>query len=191
MRITVLRLGHRPMRDKRVTTHLFLAARALGADGGVYSGIRDRGIEASILEVCRDWGGDFEVEYAEDWRRTIREWRRGGKVVHLTMYGIPLKEVISKIRADPSEKLVVVGGAKVPPEVYHLADWNVSITSQPHSEISALSLFLHELFQGRELDRVFEGARLKVIPQEKGKRVIRVGADETVISFDNLHLENI
>lgn len=186
MGVTVLRLGHRPIRDKRVTTHLFLAARALGADGGIYSGVRDRSVEESILEVSKDWGGDFKVEYTEDWRRTIKEWRRrGGRVVHLTMYGIPLREVVSKIRDDTSEKLVVVGGAKVPPDVYHLSDWNVSITSQPHSEISALSIFLHEFFLGRELDREFECARLRIIPQEKGKRVIRVGADEAVMYFDD------
>ncbi|TLZ95287.1 MAG: tRNA (cytidine(56)-2'-O)-methyltransferase, partial [Methanobacteriota archaeon] len=29
--ITVLRLGHRPARDKRVTTHVALTARAFGA----------------------------------------------------------------------------------------------------------------------------------------------------------------
>ncbi len=180
MSIIVLRLGHRPMRDKRVTTHLFLAARALGAEGAIYSGVRDRSVEESISEVCRDWGGNFKVEYTENWKRTIREWKKGrGKVVHLTMYGLPIQDVISEIRADPSEKLVVVGGAKVPPEVYHLADWNVAVTSQPHSEVSALSIFLHELFQGRELYREFEGARMRIVPQERGKKVIRVGEGET------------
>ncbi|MGI0148094.1 MAG: tRNA (cytidine(56)-2'-O)-methyltransferase, partial [Thermoplasmata archaeon] len=32
-RVTVLRLGHRPSRDKRVTTHVALVARAFGAAG--------------------------------------------------------------------------------------------------------------------------------------------------------------
>ena len=31
--IVVLRLGHRPERDARVTTHVGLTARALGASG--------------------------------------------------------------------------------------------------------------------------------------------------------------
>ncbi|WP_192806472.1 RNA methyltransferase [Saccharolobus islandicus] len=31
--IYVLRLGHRPARDKRVTTHVILVARAFGAKG--------------------------------------------------------------------------------------------------------------------------------------------------------------
>ena len=33
--IEVLRIGHRPGRDKRVTTHVALVARAFGA-GGIY-----------------------------------------------------------------------------------------------------------------------------------------------------------
>ncbi|MCG7848715.1 MAG: tRNA (cytidine(56)-2'-O)-methyltransferase, partial [ANME-2 cluster archaeon] len=33
MNIVVLRLGHRPERDQRVTTHVGLTARALGASG--------------------------------------------------------------------------------------------------------------------------------------------------------------
>ena len=65
---------------------------------------------------------------------------------------------------------MVVGGAKVPGEVYGLANWNVSVTSQPHSEVSALAVFLHELFEAQELDRVFEGARLSITPQDRGKR---------------------
>ncbi|MEM2376537.1 MAG: tRNA (cytidine(56)-2'-O)-methyltransferase, partial [Sulfolobales archaeon] len=35
MKVFVLRLGHRPLRDKRVTTHVALTARAFGANGFV------------------------------------------------------------------------------------------------------------------------------------------------------------
>ncbi|UCH56833.1 MAG: tRNA (cytidine(56)-2'-O)-methyltransferase [Candidatus Bathyarchaeota archaeon] len=173
MAIHVLRLGHRSSRDKRVTTHLILAARALGASSATYDGERDPSLEESVRDVVTDWGGSFSLEYTDSWRRSIAAWRdeRGGKVVHLTMYGIPLQDVISSIRDDPSDKLVVVGGAKVPGEAYSLADWNVSVTQQPHSEVSALAVFLHELLEGRELGRVFEGARLRVLPQEREKRV--------------------
>jgi len=175
MSIYVLRLGHRPARDKRVTTHLLLAARAFGASGALYTGTEDPSLEERLRKVCSDWGGAFTVEYAEDWRRALEEWKRRGKVVHLTMYGIPLQRVAHLIREDPSDKLVVVGGAKVPREVYGIADWNVAVTPQPHSEVSALAVFLHVLFQGRELEGVFEGARLRVVPQEHGKRVEEAG----------------
>ena len=130
MAVRVLRLGHRPSRDKRLTTHLVLAARAFGASGAIYTGRRDPTLEETISGVVSDWGGSFSLEYAESWRRVISGWE--GTVVHLTMYGMPLREAISAIRGDSSEKLVVVGGAKVPGEVYGLADWNVSVTSQPH-----------------------------------------------------------
>ena len=169
MAVRVLRLGHRPSRDKRLTTHLVLAARAFGASGAIYTGRRDPTLEETISGVVSDWGGSFSLEYAESWRRVISGWE--GSVVHLTMYGMPLREAISSIRGDPSEKLVVVGGAKVPGEVYGLADWNVSVTSQPHSEVSALAVFLHGFFEGRELDLVFEGARRRISPRGRGKRV--------------------
>lgn len=70
------------------------------------------------------------------------------------------------------KKLVVVGGPRVPTEVYQKADWNVAVTSQPHSEVSALALFLHLLFEGQELDLEFEGGEIKVLPSPKGKKVI-------------------
>ena len=52
-----------------------------------------------------------------------------------------------------------------------MSDWNVSVTGQPHSEVSALALFLHELYQGKELEAEFPGARLKTVPQPKGKKI--------------------
>lgn len=171
MSLYVLRLGHRPHRDERVTTHLMLAARAFGASGAYYSGMRDPPMEESIRKVCEDWGGRFTIEYVSDWRRTINAWKERGKVIHLTMYGLPLMDVVPLIRAEPAPKLIVVGGAKVPGEVFKLADWNVSVTSQPHSEVSALAIFLHELHEGKELSLSHEGARLRIVPQAKGKRV--------------------
>jgi len=174
LKVVVLRLGHRVVRDKRLTTHVLLAARAFGAAGVIYSGQRDEGLEKSIRRVVEIWGGPFQVEYRRDWRGVIEEWRSRGEVIHLTMYGVPIQEVIGEIRRSRKDKLVVVGGPKVPAAVYELADWNVSITLQPHSEVSALSVFLHELFEGRELSKDFKDAKLKVVPQPRGKKVVRL-----------------
>lgn len=174
MSIQVLRLGHRPARDKRITTHLMLTSRAFGASRALYTGTRDPAMEETVRKVSLKWGGAFSIEYVDDWRSTLIGWKRWGKVVHLTMYGLPIRRMTPIIRDDPSEKLVVVGGAKVPGEVYGLVDWNVAVTSQPHSEVSALAVFLHEILEGRELEKVFEGARLRVIPQEHGKRVEKI-----------------
>lgn len=171
MVVRVLRLGHRPTRDKRVTTHLILAARAFGVSGAVYTGRRDEVLEETIGDVVSEWGGSFDIRFSDSWRSELQGWGSSGRVVHLTMYGLPLRDVVSEIRDCSSDLLVVVGGAKVPGEVYGLADWNVAVTSQPHSEVSALAVFLHELSEGRGLDRVYEGARLRVVPQARGKRV--------------------
>ncbi len=173
MKVHILRLHHRPNRDKRVTTHLFLAARAFGADAAHYTGERDRKVEESIWKVNESWGRQFEVGYIESWRSVVEKWQEdGGEVIHLTMYGLPIQDVIEQVRRSSRDKLIVVGGAKVPRETYELADWNVSVTSQPHSEISALTIFLHLLFEGRELSATFENARIRIVPQAKGKKVV-------------------
>jgi len=173
-KIYVLRLNHRSKRDKRLTTHLLLAARAFGAAGAFYSGEHDGKVEESLEKVIRSWGGNFVLEYVQNWRDLVRSWKaKGGETIHLTMYGLPMQDVIEKVRASPKDKLVVVGGAKVPGATYELADWNISVTSQPHSEVSALSVFMHELFEGKELSKVFDNAETRIVPQPKGKKIVK------------------
>ena len=177
MRVVVLRLGHRRSRDKRISTHVGLVARAFGADGIVFVGdVEDKVLE-SIRKVVERWGGPFFVERVESYREYIKDWkRRGGVVVHLTMYGINIEgtDVLDRIRRTGRDILVVVGAEKVPRDVYELADFNVAIGNQPHSEVSALAVFLDRLFEGKELTRQFIGARLVIIPSERGKIVKRV-----------------
>jgi tRNA (cytidine56-2'-O)-methyltransferase len=50
----------------------------------------------------------------------------------------------------------------------------VSITDQPHSSTSAIAVFLHEFYSGRELAMHFENARYKVVPSEQGVHVEKV-----------------
>ncbi len=169
--IVVLRLGHRIVRDKRITTHVALSARALGASGIILSGEKDNEIIESVNDVSERWGGEFFCEYRRDWKGVIREFKEQGfTIVHLTFYGIPLQQRIKELREK--NILVIVGGEKVPRAVYELADYNISVTNQPHSEVSALAIFLHECFNGQELFKSFENARLKIIPQERGKKVL-------------------
>lgn len=175
----MLRLGHRRERDKRITTHVGLAARAFGARGIILSGEYDEGVIRSLTDVVERWGGPFDVVYEENWRKVIKEWKRqGGIVVHLTMYGINLPDIIDEIRrrfySERRRILVVVGAEKVPREVYELADYNVAVTNQPHSEVSALAVFLDWLFQGQEMKKEFVGARLRIVPQPRGKKVVRL-----------------
>lgn len=174
VRIVVLRIGHRLQRDMRVTTHVCLTARALGAEGVVISDVNDTVLVETINRVSQQFGGSFIVQTGKPWRSTIIEWKKsGGAVVHLTAYGVPLPKIISKIRRDKKDKLVVVGAEKVPGELFRLADWNVAVTNQPISEVSALGIFLDWFYNHSLLEEKFAKAHLQIIPTEHGKRVLR------------------
>jgi tRNA (cytidine56-2'-O)-methyltransferase len=171
--VHVLRLDHRRQRDARITTHVCLTARALGASGVFLSGDQDEKVIENVRDVVKRWGGNFTVEYRKGWENLIDEWKNRGEIIHLTMYGEPVQEVVENIQKSTKDKLVMVGGSRVPRKVYQEADWNVAVTSQPHSEVSSLALFLHHLFNGKELEFEFEAGELQVIPSAKGKTVIK------------------
>ena len=166
--IAVLRIGHRPDRDKRITTHVALVARAFGADEFVLVGDDPR-IGEAIDGVNRRFGGAISCRCSDGYRREIERWKERGEVVHLTMYGMPMDDVIDRLRGK--DLLVVVGAEKVPGDVYGLADHNVAVGNQPHSEVAALAMFLDRCFEGRQLRRDF-GGPVHVEPSERGKRVI-------------------
>ena len=86
-------------------------------------------------------------------------------------------EIRTAVVADGEPLLVVVGSQKVPFEVYDVADWNVGVTNQPHSEVAGLAVFLDRLFEGRELEREWEGAEKQVIPMETGKKVVEAESE--------------
>ncbi len=165
--ITVLRIGHRAGRDPRIATHCALVSRALGADRILYTGEHDSEMEESVRKIAANWGGKFTISHEKSWRRLISDFP--GKTVHLTMYGMPLSKKISQIR-KAKDVMVIVGGEKVPTAVYHISDYNIGIGNQPHSEVAALAIFLHEYSQGKELPGKFPGAKISVIPCERGKR---------------------
>lgn len=165
-KISVLRLGHRSVRDKRVSTHTGLAARAFGASEFFYTGEHDAELEQSLQKVAKEWGGNFKVAHVEKERSFIKSFK--GKKIHLTMYGLPFKKNLKKIKGK--NLLIIVGGQKVSPEIYKLADFNLSVTSQPHSEVSALAVFLDNYFKGKELEKKFKNAKLVIIPQGGEKK---------------------
>jgi tRNA (cytidine56-2'-O)-methyltransferase len=168
--ITVLRLGHRPGRDKRVTTHVALTARAFGADE-VLVPARDANLERTLGKVAAKFGGAFQVRTGVPWRAVLEGWR--GPIVHLTMYGEALDEALPRIPRN-ADVLVVVGAEKVPREVYDLAAFNVSVGNQPHSEVAALAVFLDRFLAGEGLRRAFRG-KVRVLPSKRGKVVLGPG----------------
>ncbi len=175
-RVYVLRLGHRPSRDKRITTHVGLVARALGANGFVLSPTCDQAVIESLEKVLRRWGGYMVLECTEKPLDYASRWRSmGGEVIHLTMYGLPLDNAVDQLRSSPRPKLIVVGAEKVPRAFYEVADYNIAIGNQPHSEVAALAVFLDRLYKGAELTVTLDNAGLKVIPSPSGKKVVGIG----------------
>jgi tRNA (cytidine56-2'-O)-methyltransferase len=175
--VAVLRLGHRPGRDERMTTHVGLTARALGADRVLLPANASSSLE-TVEDITERFGGPFAVELTDSPKGVISGF--DGTVVHLTMYGLPVQEVETEIREAHAEEplLVVVGAEKVTFDVYEKADYNVGVTNQPHSEVAGLAVFLDRLFDGRELDRAWEDAESRVVPMATGKKVLDAGDDE-------------
>jgi len=165
--ITVLRIGHRISRDKRITTHVALVARAFGADK-IIIGTKDNKIEDNVRSICARFGGDFEIESGVDKKKIIKEW--SGVIVHLTMYGEKLNKSIDEIDKN-KDLLIIVGAEKVPPQIYEMADFNVSVGNQPHSEVAALAVFLDRYNMGSWNEKQFNG-KIEILPSNKGKKVV-------------------
>jgi tRNA (cytidine56-2'-O)-methyltransferase len=176
-KIVVLRWGHRPQRDARLTTHVLLTARALGASGFILADLKDKKIEETIEKLGKNWGGSFFSEMGTPWKKAVKDWKaKRGIVVHLTAYGenIQSSDVIQRIKNAKKDILVIVGSQKVPKEFFSksVSDFNVAIGNQPHSECASLAVFLDRFFEGKELTKKFENAKIKIIPQERGKKIV-------------------
>ncbi|HLD58405.1 MAG TPA: tRNA (cytidine(56)-2'-O)-methyltransferase [archaeon] len=172
MQIVILRYGHRDIRDYRVTSHCALVARAFGAQKIIIEGNEDAQIRKTVFGVNKNWGSNFEIEFTDSWKKTLQEYKKKKFFsIHLTMYGLPLEKCTAKIRKQ-KKILVIIGSQKVETEVYHKADANISVTQQPHSEIAALAVALDWAQKGKELGKKFKNAKIRIVPQEKGKKVI-------------------
>lgn len=180
MIVEVLRLSHRLPRDERISTHVALVARAFGARAVYYTGQHDTGFEFSVSRLADQWGKKtqsgkgFSIQYQKSASSLIKSKKREGfAIVHLTMYGLPINQKLPELKIQ-NRILVVVGSEQVPREIYELADHNISITSQPHSEVAALAITLDRLMEGKELDGGgfdFQG-KVRIEPSERGKKVL-------------------
>jgi len=163
----VLRIGHRPERDKRVTTHVALTSRAFGASR-MYLSKPDSRVVTTINDVVAKFGGDFEIEPLSNPKKFVKNWK--GQIVHLTMFGLPLEDFEDKLMEEQSPILFIVGAEKVPPWTFEYADYNISIGNQPHSEVSALAIILSRL-NGNCGAQKFDGP-LQVIPSGDHRKMI-------------------
>ena len=176
--IEVLRLGHRLGRDPRITTHLALVSRAMGASNFVLAGDEDEKLFSNIHSVNERFGHGLSFRYEKSPMRMLREIANSDEeskpiIIHLTMYGEPFKEVIPNIPKD-KPVVVVVGGAKVPGELFKVSDFNIAVGNQPHSEVAALALFLDSWTDGEGFNREFSEPQLVISPSKSGKDVKEV-----------------
>ncbi|VVB61372.1 tRNA (cytidine(56)-2'-O)-methyltransferase [uncultured archaeon] len=169
--IAVLRIGHRIDRDKRITTHVALVARAFGADA-IFITTKDEKIKKNIQSVCDRFGGNFQIETGLDAKKIIKLWR--GTIIHLTMYGMDLEKAVAQINTN-RDLLIIVGAEKVPPYFYEIADINVSVGNQPHSEVAALALFLDRYTKTAWQRKDFHG-NIQIIPCVNAKKVLSKGS---------------
>ncbi|MCE9652349.1 MAG: tRNA (cytidine(56)-2'-O)-methyltransferase [Nitrosarchaeum sp.] len=173
MAIEVVRIGQRLVRDDRVTTHVALVARAFGCTKIFMTEVNPE-IKDTLEKINKTWGGNFVVEFIDNWKSIVKKKKDDYKIVHLTMYGENINDVDEQLRKEKN-LLIVVGAEKVPREIYELADYNVGIGNQPHSEISALAIILDRIQKGKQFKTSFSGAKRKIIPTKKGKNVLVSG----------------
>ena len=173
----VLRLGYRKGRDPRITTHLALVSRALGGTRFLLAGDEDNDLFENVGSVNERFGGEMSCEHIKGsmgWLKRFVEEDAGdgepGVAIHLTMYGQPYREVIPQIRRD-RPVVLIVGGAKVPGDVFKYSQYNVAVGNQPHSEVAALALFMEAWIGDGGTERHFPDARLVIEPSARGKSV--------------------
>lgn len=170
MVIEVLRIGQRLVRDDRVTTHVALVSRAFGAERIFMNEVNPE-IKDTVEKINKTWGGKFEVEFIDKWKTIVKKKKEENfKIIHLSMYGQNINNVQEELQKEKN-LLVVVGAEKVPREIYELADYNVGVGSQPHSEISALAILLDRIQKGSQFEKDFPNAKRKIIPTKNGKNV--------------------
>ncbi|WNZ30431.1 MAG: tRNA (cytidine(56)-2'-O)-methyltransferase [Candidatus Bathyarchaeota archaeon] len=177
--VAILRWGHRH-RDQRLTSHVALTARALGASGFIMADVSDQKVKETVEKVVEAWGGDFYFKMDQPWKKVVKDWRaNNGVAVHLTAYGenIQTSDVMQRIRETKKDVLVIVGSQKVPGNFFSeaVSDFNVAVGNQPHSEASSLAVFLDRFFEGKSLSEDFiQNKKKKIVPQARGKRVVEV-----------------
>lgn len=150
------------------------------AHGMILSDTEDRKIKETVEEVTKNWGGPFHFEMGIPWKKAVNEWKtNGGIVVHLTAYGenIESSTVLDKVKRSGKDVLIIVGSQKVPRNFYseQVSDFNVAIGNQPHSECASLAVFLDRFFGGKSLIKDFEKAKMKIIAQKRGKKIVEDG----------------
>ena len=165
--ITVLVVGEC---TREVITDICMTSRAFGASKVAFTCGEDRKVAGAMRKVSKEWGGKFSIMFNADYKEMLNG-SPNYKTVFLTQYGIPVEKAKHSIRTYKNMMVVVALSDSYTKKLIDAADFNISITSQPHSSTSAVAVFLHTYFNGRENAMQFENAMTKVLPSEHGIRV--------------------
>jgi tRNA (cytidine56-2'-O)-methyltransferase len=146
---------------------LCLTSRALGASEIIFIGKKsDSKILHYMESLNKKWGGRFKVKFTKSSKEALKSASKYAKV-YLTRYGMPLQEKSYTLRTYKNMLLIVTLQDKDEMNPMHkIADFNISVSSQPHCSAAAIAIFLHEFYNGRELAMHFENAQFKLVPHE-------------------------
>ncbi len=145
-----------------VSLDLCLTSRALGASEITFAGQPDKKLVRQVNRLSAKWGGRFKVNYARNYREVLKQAAKYKKV-YLTMYGEPLQDKNYILRTYKNMLLIVAQADKSKDKnISKIADFNISVSSQPHCGTAAIAIFLHEYYEGRELAMHFENAKYKL-----------------------------
>ncbi len=145
---------------------LCLTARALGASEITFVGKKDGRLSKYINAINKKWGGRFTVQFAKSQAEALKSTSKYTKV-YLTRFGEPLQNK-SYVLKTYKNLVLIVTPSDEKSNLHEMADFNISVSSQPHCSAAAVAIFLHEFYNGRELAMHFEYAKHKVVPKEHG-----------------------
>ncbi len=151
---------------------LCLTARAFGASEMMFTRRKDQRIMRYVGRIQKNWGGKFEVSFIRSYKEALKSATKYKKV-YLTRYGIPLNK-LTYVLNTYKNIMLIVSSKEAPQKVLDdLADFNVSITEQPHCSVASIAIFLHDFYRGREFAMHFENAKYKIAPKEHGVSVVK------------------
>jgi tRNA (cytidine56-2'-O)-methyltransferase len=145
---------------------LCVTSRALGASEITFIGKEDARLVNYIKSMDSKWGGKFKVSFAKSYNEFMKSSDKAIKV-YLTRYGTSLADKSAMMSTYKRIVLIVTDKENVE-YINKIADFKISITSQPHCRAASIAVFLHEYYKGREPAMHFENAKYKLVPTEKG-----------------------
>ncbi|GIS92543.1 MAG: hypothetical protein CM1200mP21_08380 [Candidatus Poseidoniales archaeon] len=105
-----------------------LPLAGFGADEVILAGEEDDSALETWNSVSHRFGGSFRLPIRAQADELAEAISDSGTVIHLTMYGESWKKVAGQIPKD-KPAVIVVGGTKVPAEVFSIANHNVSMVT--------------------------------------------------------------